>query len=180
MSVPKPITFDRFIRALISLLVVAVIIYVIYLLSSVLLPFAVAMLLAYLSYPLVSFLQYKCRLRNRLVSIFISLILIIAAVVGFCWLLIPPMIEQGEHLKVIVQNYLQYRVHPGELLQALCAMSEVFYPNPIYGTINRVRRFLKPMHGTVHRVCELPSPIHGTIHRVCINLDTETENRIGV
>ncbi len=111
----SPITFDRFIRALITLLVVALIIYVINLLSSVLLPFAIAMLLAYLTYPLVHFLQHKCRLRNRLVSIFVALVLIVAAVVGFCWMLIPPMIEQGEHLKVIVQHYVQHRVNPSEL-----------------------------------------------------------------
>lgn len=111
----KPITFDRFIRGILVLVGVALAIYLINLLSGVLLPFAVAMLLAYLTFPLVKFLQVTCRLKSRGLSIGIAFILIVAAVVGFCWLLIPPMVEQGDHLKVIVQNYLRHRVQASDL-----------------------------------------------------------------
>lgn len=111
----NPITFDRFIRGILVIIGIALAIYLINLLSGVLLPFCVAMLLAYLTFPLVKFLQYKCRLKNRLASIFVALILIVAFVIGFCWLLIPPMIEQGEHLNVIVQNYLHHKIQTSDL-----------------------------------------------------------------
>lgn len=111
----NPITFDRFIRGILILVGVALAIYLINLLSGVLLPFAVAMLLSYLTFPLVRFLQYKFRLKNRLISIFVALILVIAFVVGFCWLLIPPMIEQGEHLNAIVQSYLRHKIQTTDL-----------------------------------------------------------------
>lgn len=111
----NPITFDRFIRGILVLVGIALAIYLINFLSGVLLPFAVAMLLAYLTFPLVKFLQIKCRLKNRLVSIFVALLIILIIVVGSCWLLIPPMIEQGEHLKVIVQSYLQHRIQSSDL-----------------------------------------------------------------
>lgn len=115
ISQHKPITFDRFIRGILVIIGVALAIYLINLLSGVLLPFAVAMLLSYLTYPLVKFLQTKCRLKNRMLSIAIAFILIIAAIIGFCCLLIPPMIEQGEHLKNIVQSYLRHKIQTSDL-----------------------------------------------------------------
>ena len=111
----NPITFDRFIRGILILVGIALAIYLINLLSGVLLPFAVAMLLSYLTFPLVKFLQFNCRLKNRLISIFVALIIVIASVVGLCWLLIPPMIEQGEHLNAIVQSYLHHKIQATDL-----------------------------------------------------------------
>lgn len=111
----NPITFDRFIRGILVVIGIALAIYLINYLSGVLLPFAIAMLLSYLTFPLVRFLQVKCRLKNRILSIFVALIIVIAAVVGFCWLLIPPMIEQGEHLNLIVQSYLRHRIQTSDL-----------------------------------------------------------------
>lgn len=110
----NPITFDRFVRGILVLVGIALAIYLINFLSGVLLPFAIAMLLSYLTFPLVKFLQNKCRLRNRLLSIIVALILILTIVVGACWLLIPPMIEQGEHLKSIVQSYLHHRIQASD------------------------------------------------------------------
>lgn len=111
----KQITFDSFIRGLLAVICFAIAIYLIRMLSGVLLPFAIAMLLAYMSFPLVSFLQYRCRLRNRLLCIFLTLIIILAVATGFCFLLIPPMIEQGEHLNGIVQNYLRHEIKASDL-----------------------------------------------------------------
>ena len=61
----QPITFDSFIRSICYLLLFVCGIYVLDMLSGVLLPFFIAWLLAYLMYPLVKFLQYKCHLRWR-------------------------------------------------------------------------------------------------------------------
>ena len=61
----KEITFDRFIRwAGIGAIVLAVLLLLNYL-SSVLLPFFIAWLLAYLLYPIVKFIEDKLHLRIR-------------------------------------------------------------------------------------------------------------------
>ena len=64
MDLGKKITFDSFIRSVTLILVVVAIGLLVNRLSAVLLPFFIAWLLAYMLYPLVRFLQYRCRLRN--------------------------------------------------------------------------------------------------------------------
>ena len=66
----KKITFDSFIRGILSGIVIIGILYLVNRLSGVLLPFFVAWLIAYLIYPMVTFFQYKLRLKNRVISIF--------------------------------------------------------------------------------------------------------------
>ena len=61
----QPITFDSFIRGVLIALVFVGIGLLVNRLSGVLLPFFIAWLMAYLMYPLVKFLQYKCKLKNR-------------------------------------------------------------------------------------------------------------------
>ena len=72
MDLGKKITFDSFIRSVTLILVVVAIGLLVNRLSAVLLPFFIAWLLAYMLYPLVRFLQYRCRLRNRIVSIAVA------------------------------------------------------------------------------------------------------------
>lgn len=102
-----PITFDRFIRGLIGLVVIAALGVLLYYLSGVLIPFFVAWVVAYLLYPLVHFFQYRCRLRNRLLAIVITLLLTCGAVAGFVWIVVPPMIEEFTHLKDVALAYVQ-------------------------------------------------------------------------
>lgn len=100
-----PITFDSFIRGLIIALILVGIGFLINRLSGVLLPFFIAWLLAYLMYPLVRFLQYKCRLRNRTLSIVVAAILVLAAVIGFFALVIPPTIEEFSKLSGLIKDF---------------------------------------------------------------------------
>ena len=58
-------------------------------LAGVLLPFVVGWFLAYLIYPLVCFVQYKLRVRSRIVSIVLSLLFIVGVLVGACFLILP-------------------------------------------------------------------------------------------
>ena len=119
MSQRTPITFDRFIRGLIGLLILAAVCAVIYWLSSVLLPFFVAWVVAYLLYPLVRFFQYKCRVRNRLVAIVLTLLLTCGAVGGFIYIVVPPMIEEFTHLKDVALEYVQKGTDNGAIPQAV-------------------------------------------------------------
>ena len=61
----KKITFDSFIRGILTAVVIIGILYLVNQLSGVLLPFFVAWLIAYLIYPMVIFFQHKLRLKNR-------------------------------------------------------------------------------------------------------------------
>ncbi len=74
-------------------------------LSSVLLPFFIAWLLAYLMYPLVTFLQYRCRLRNRTVSIIVAALLVLAAITGLLLLIIPPIISEFSKASALFSKY---------------------------------------------------------------------------
>ena len=80
----KKITFDSFIRGILSGIVIIGILYLVNRLSGVLLPFFVAWLIAYLIYPMVTFFQYKLRLKNRVISIFaVMLVLICIGILTF-------------------------------------------------------------------------------------------------
>ena len=101
----QPITFDSFIRSAFIALILVAVGFLVNRLSSVLLPFFIAWLLAYLMYPLVKFLQYKCRLRNRVLSILVAAIIVLAAVTGFFALVIPPTIEEFSKLSGLLKEF---------------------------------------------------------------------------
>ena len=124
MAYNKTITFDTFVRWLgYGLLVVGVFLLLNYL-SSVLLPFAVGWLLAYLLHPAVKFVQEKLRVRNRVVSIIITLLAFIAMMGGLLWLIIPPMVEQFAKLGHLATNYIQHAANIDSIPEAIRQWTE--------------------------------------------------------
>ena len=113
----KTITFDRFVRWMLGGLLAIVIFLLIDYLSSVLLPFAIAWLFAYLLYPLVKFVQFRMKVGNRAVSIVITLIFVIAIIAGVVWLIIPPMIGQFTKLGELATAYIQNSTNIPETVQ---------------------------------------------------------------
>lgn len=113
----KEITFDRFVRILGSVLLVGGVLYTMNYLSSVLLPFFVAWLLAYLIYPIVKFVQYKLHVPTRALSIVVALVFVLAVVGLVFYLIVPPMIGQFEKLGDIVSQYVKQGTN-GETFQA--------------------------------------------------------------
>lgn len=101
----KKITFDSFIRGIIVVLIVVAILMLFNRLSSVLLPFFVAWVIAYLVYPLVTFFQYRLRLKSRAVSIFCALFAILLVGGLAFYLLVPPMIQEFARLKDLLVEY---------------------------------------------------------------------------
>lgn len=101
------ITFDKFIRGLMVVAGIGLAIYIINLLSSVLLPFFIAWFLAYMIYPTVKFFQYKLRLRNRIVSIVATLLLFLAALAGFFYLIIPPAIDEFVRFRGVLADLIK-------------------------------------------------------------------------
>lgn len=114
----KEITFDRFVRILGIVLLVGGVLYTMNFLSSVLLPFFVAWLLAYLIYPIVKFVQYKLHVPTRALSIIVALVFVLAVIGGVFYLIIPPMIDQFEKLGDIVMQYVKQGTN-GESFQAV-------------------------------------------------------------
>ena len=102
----KEITFDRFIRGLIAIAACVVAYLLINRLRGALLPFLIAWLFCYLVYPIVKFFQYKLGLKSRLLSIAVVLLLITGLVVGVCFLVIPPVVQEFATLKEFVVNYV--------------------------------------------------------------------------
>ena len=111
MITNEKITFDKAFRWTVTALLIALILYVLNFLSSVLLPFFIAWLFAYLLYPAVKFFQYKVHIPGRALSIIVTLIVVIAILTGIVWLIIPPMIEQFEKLGVLATNYIKEIAH---------------------------------------------------------------------
>ena len=101
----QKITFDSFIRAVTILCLAIGAVWLLNTLSSVLLPFFVAWLLAYLLYPLVRFVQYRLRLRNRILSIVVALLFVFTLLAGFFALIVPPIIKETVHIAELTTLY---------------------------------------------------------------------------
>lgn len=102
----KKITFDSFIRGVLSGTAIIAILYLLNRLSGVLLPFFIAWLIAYLTYPMVIFYQNRLRLRSRVLSILaVMLTLVVLGGIAFSFF-VPPMIEECAKLKELIEIYL--------------------------------------------------------------------------
>ncbi len=100
----KKFTFDSVIRMLlVAAFVVAAVLLVKYL-SGVLLPFMIAWVAAYMLYPLVTFLQYRCRLRSRILSIVVAIVLVLGVVAGVLVAVIPPTVDELMKLGALVSS----------------------------------------------------------------------------
>ena len=74
-------------------------------LSGVLLPFLIGWLIAYLIHPLVNFFQYRAKVKNRILSVVIALLLVISTVVGLGFLVIPLISNEIAKAIPILTNY---------------------------------------------------------------------------
>jgi predicted PurR-regulated permease PerM len=98
----KPFTFDRVVRILIAAGIIVGLVWLAGYLSDVLIPFAVALLLAYLMNPLVVAVQKK--IRHRQAAVFVSLVLVTAAVVLLGWLIIPVIAQEIANMGKIISR----------------------------------------------------------------------------
>ena len=102
----REITFDRFIRGLMTIAGIIIAYLLISRLSGALLPFLIAWLFCYLVYPIVKFFQYRLKFKSRALSIITVLLLVTGIMVGISFAIIPPIIEEAVMLKEFVTNYL--------------------------------------------------------------------------
>lgn len=98
----KPYTFDRIMRITITAGFLFAIIWLLGYLSDVLIPFAVAFLLAYLMNPLVQLVQKK--IPNRAAAVFISLLGVILLAVFLGWMIIPMIVKEVAYMGKILSD----------------------------------------------------------------------------
>ena len=108
------ITFDRAARWALMAIAAIGLYLLVSKLSSVLLPFFIGWLIAYLLYPVVKFVQFKLHVASRVVSIIITFIFVglLAAIV--LYFIIPPMIGQFQRLGPLVIKYLNQQSASGD------------------------------------------------------------------
>jgi predicted PurR-regulated permease PerM len=100
----KPYTLDRIVRIGIAAGLLWGLIWLLGYLSAVLIPFAVALLLAYLINPLVLLVQKK--VPNRVFAVFISLFAVLAFVALLAWLLIPMIVADISNMGRILTDFV--------------------------------------------------------------------------
>ena len=100
------ITFDSFIRGAIGVLILVGIVMLLNRLSSVLVPFFLAWLIAYILFPLVKFFQYRCRMKYRIFGILSAFLVTGTVLTAVFWLMIPPMVEESLRVKDLLVAYV--------------------------------------------------------------------------
>ena len=116
------ITFDRVIRWILVALGATAAVLLINRLSSVLLPFFIAWILAYMIYPFVLFLQRKCHLRYRVVSIAAALLIVLAIITLAAFLVVPPIIEESIRMASLITVYFNDTLASSEFFANIQSM----------------------------------------------------------
>ncbi|MDE5647464.1 MAG: AI-2E family transporter [Muribaculaceae bacterium] len=108
----RPYTFDRVVRIVFSLAVLAGLIWLVAVLRHVLLPFAVAALVAYMMEPWVRYNRRKMRLKSRCVAVLITCGEIIVVFAIMCLIFIPLVENECAQLSDMLDRYAR-NGHPG-------------------------------------------------------------------
>ncbi len=109
------ITVGRFLRIVLVAIVLVAAYFVVNSLSGVLLPFAIAWLLAYMLNPLVNFVQDKMRVKYRALAIVISMLVVGAALYGLFMLVVPSIFRELYTLKDITVSFLGRNINDGSI-----------------------------------------------------------------
>lgn len=125
----KEITFDRVARWFIVALVAVAAVLLLSRLSKVLLPFFIAWILAYMIYPFVIFLEKKCRLKYRVLSIVVALLVVLAVLTLGAFLVVPPIVEESIRMANLMTVYFNDTLASSELFANLQAMLQNYASN---------------------------------------------------
>ena len=107
----KEVSIGYFLRIILILIFAGISYFVLKCLSGVLLPFLIAWLLAYLIYPIVTFVQYRLKFRFRIVSIVAVLLFIIASAPGFIMLALPSLTTEIIQFKDVAIGFINNQIN---------------------------------------------------------------------
>lgn len=102
----RPYTFDRVVRMMLGTLVFSLVIALIYYLRDVLLPFGVAVVIAYLLEPLVQFNRHLLHLKGRVAAVFVTFFGVMFACIMLGWALMPSIITEAHQVSNLVSDYV--------------------------------------------------------------------------
>lgn len=109
------ITLGRFLRIVLFAIAAVIAYFVVNSLSGVLLPFAIAWLLAYMLNPLVNFVQERMRVKYRALAIVLSMIIVGAVLYGLFMLVVPSIFSELYALKDITVSFLGQNINDGSI-----------------------------------------------------------------
>lgn len=104
-SSPRPFTLDRVVRMVITIVYIVAALWLISRLKSVLLPFLIAWLIAYLLEPFVQYNKKLLRVKNRWFPIVMTLFECVLIACAFSIFIVPTIMEQMQQLAALVSNY---------------------------------------------------------------------------
>ena len=102
----KPFTLDSTVRLIIRLSIFSLLIYAVYTLGDVLLPFVAAWFVAYMLNPFVNFFQNKLKIKNRTASVTIVLILLIGIIGSFIYFILNSLSKELTDLQYLATQFI--------------------------------------------------------------------------
>lgn len=102
---PRPYTFDRVVRLIITTACIIFALWLINTLRGVLLPFLVAWLIAYMLEPFVQYNRRLLRVRGRFVPIFMTLLESVLVLIMMSVVLLPGIADEARQMAVLVGKY---------------------------------------------------------------------------
>ncbi|MCH5218141.1 MAG: AI-2E family transporter [Muribaculaceae bacterium] len=106
----EPYTFDRVVRIFFSFCGLLIAVYLLFVLRGVLLPFMVAMLLAYMMEPVVLWNRRWTRCRRRFIPVMLTLLEVIVVLGVFGAIFVPYLIQETTQLADAIQQYATTQV----------------------------------------------------------------------
>lgn len=133
------VTLGRFLRILLIIATLAITYVVLDSLSGILLPFAVAWLLAYFINPLVNFIQNRLRFKYRLLSTLTAMLLIGAVVYLVLLLIVPSIISELNALKDVIIAFVNDNMKNATIPEPVSAFfMEVFNDEGVNDVVKAV------------------------------------------
>lgn len=102
----QPFTFDRVVRLLLSFFTAVLAVTLVYVLRSVLLPFGVAALAAYMLEPFVQYVRRTFRLRGRTVAVLVTLLAAVLMLSLLAYLFVPSVISEMKQVGAMISLYV--------------------------------------------------------------------------
>lgn len=101
----RPYTFDRVVRIIISVVSILAAVWLVDILKSVLLPFCVAWLIAYLLEPFVQYNKRLLRVRKRWLPIFMTLFEVLLIILAISIFIVPSIVSEAHQVAEFVSRY---------------------------------------------------------------------------
>ena len=182
------VTLGRFLRILLIIATLTITYFVLDSLSGILLPFAVAWLLAYFINPLVNFIQNRLRFKFRLLSTIMALVLIGAVVYGILLLIVPSIISELNLLKDFIIAFLNNNLMNATIPEPVINFfKEIFNDKDVADVVKSVgsgdfvpilaERFQGVVTGTFNAVSQLFAMSITLLYLFFILLDFERVSR---